>query len=74
MATGDSSVLAIAYEWRNNSAVFVHNLRSSPREISLTVKAPIGGGKMLVNLLSEDHSQPGPDGRHRVILEGYGYR
>jgi len=74
IATGDSSVLAICYEWRNNSALFVHNLGSAPREISLTVKAPQESGWLLVNLLSEDHSQAGADGRHRLLLEGYGYR
>jgi maltose alpha-D-glucosyltransferase/alpha-amylase len=74
IATGDSSVLAICYEWRNNSALFVHNLGSAPREISLIVKAPEESGWLLVNLLSEDHSQAGTDGRHRLVLEGYGYR
>ena len=74
IATGDSSVLAICYEWRNNSALFVHNLGSAPREISLTVKAPEESGWLLVNLLSEDHSRAGADGRHRLLLEGYGYR
>jgi maltose alpha-D-glucosyltransferase/alpha-amylase len=74
MATGESSVLAIRYEWRNNSALFVHNLGSAPREISLTLKAPDESGGLLVNLLSEDHSQADADGRHRLMLEGYGYR
>jgi len=74
MATGESSVLAIEYEWRNNWALFVHNLGSAPREILLTVKAPEGSGKLLINLLSEDHSQAQADGRHRLLLEGYGYR
>jgi maltose alpha-D-glucosyltransferase/alpha-amylase len=74
MATGESSVLAMRYEWRNNSALFVHNLGSAPREISLTLKAPDESGGLLVNLLSEDHSQADADGRHRLVLEGYGYR
>jgi maltose alpha-D-glucosyltransferase/alpha-amylase len=74
MATGDSSVLAIRYEWRNNSALFVHNLGSAPREISLAVKTSEENGRLLVNLLSEDHSQADADGRHRLMLEGYGYR
>jgi maltose alpha-D-glucosyltransferase/alpha-amylase len=39
IATRDVSVLAIRYEWRNNSALFVHNLASAPREISLIVYA-----------------------------------
>ena len=33
LATGDESVLAIRYDWRNNSVVFVHNLMGTPREV-----------------------------------------
>jgi maltose alpha-D-glucosyltransferase/alpha-amylase len=29
---------------------------------------------LLVNLLGQDHSRAGDNGRHRVCLEGYGYR
>ena len=31
-------------------------------------------GKLLINLLSEDHSSAGRDGKHRLVIEGYGYR
>jgi maltose alpha-D-glucosyltransferase/alpha-amylase len=31
-------------------------------------------GKLLVNLLTEDHSQTNESGKHRIVLEGYGYR
>ena len=31
-------------------------------------------GRLLVNLLSEDHSEAGPDGKHHLLLEAYGYR
>jgi maltose alpha-D-glucosyltransferase/alpha-amylase len=74
IATRDVSVLAIRYEWRNNSALFVHNLAPAPREISLTVDAPGENGRLLINLLSEDHSQAGTDGKHRLLLEAYAYR
>jgi maltose alpha-D-glucosyltransferase / alpha-amylase len=74
IATGDSSVLAMRYEWRNNAALFVHNLGSAPREISLIVKTSEESGRLLVNLLSEDHSQADAGGRHHLMLEGYGYR
>ena len=67
-------VLIMRYEWRNNAVVCVHNLSPSPREVSF----PIANGKepcSLINLLSEDHSQPidGSD-KHRILLEPYGYR
>jgi len=28
----------------------------------------------LVNLLSEDHSRANSGGRHKLLIEGYGYR
>ena len=31
-------------------------------------------GKLLVNLLAEDHSRANESGKHRIMLEGYGYR
>ena len=74
LGTRDASVLAIQYEWRNNSALFVHNLASAPREISLTVKAAKEDARLLINLLSEDHSVADGKGQHRLVLEGYGYR
>ncbi|HEV7614316.1 MAG TPA: alpha-amylase family protein [Steroidobacteraceae bacterium] len=74
IATRDPSVLAIRYEWRNNSALFVHNLASAPREISLAVDAAQDDAPLLINLLSEDHSRADSQGKHRLVLEGYGYR
>jgi len=31
-------------------------------------------GKLLINLLAEDHSRAGDDGKHRMVIEAYGYR
>jgi maltose alpha-D-glucosyltransferase/alpha-amylase len=69
----DPAVLAIRYDWRNNSVLFLHNLHDEPREIVLDpgVKEH---GQLLVNLLAEDHSQANESGKHRIVLEGYGYR
>src|SRR5262249_9441683 len=74
---GDPAVLVMRYDWRNNSVLFVHNLDGKPREIVFSVgltgeNAP--HGRLLVNLLSEDHSHAGEDGRHRLVIEPYGYR
>ena len=30
--------------------------------------------QLLVNLLAEEHSQADEDGKHRIVIEGYGYR
>jgi maltose alpha-D-glucosyltransferase/alpha-amylase len=69
----EAAVLAMRYDWRNNSVVFVHNLHAEPREFLLDVERG-EEGKLLVNLLSEDHSKAQPSGKHRIVLEGYGYR
>ena len=73
----DPAVLVIRYDWRNNSVLFVHNLDAKPREIAFFVGlkgAQAGHGKLLVNLLSEDHSRADKRGKHRLVIEGYGYR
>ena len=66
-------VLVLRYDWRNNSALFVHNLDSKPREVSFATGLD-GEGELLVNLLSEDHSRADKKGRHRLLMEAYGYR
>lgn len=73
LETGRQEVLAIRYDWLNNSVVVVHNLSEKPQEITLTVDGE-GKSPRLVNLLSEDHSDPREDGTHCLLLEAYGYR
>jgi maltose alpha-D-glucosyltransferase/alpha-amylase len=70
----DPAVLAVRYDWRNNSVLCLHNLDGSPREIALDVGLAGEQGRVLSNLLSEDHSVSGDDGKHRLVIEGYGYR
>jgi maltose alpha-D-glucosyltransferase/alpha-amylase len=74
IATRDPAVLAIRYDWRNNSVLFVHNLAEEPREVAFAVGLPGDAGKLLINLLAEDHSHADARGRHRLLLEAYGYR
>jgi len=69
----DPAILIMRYDWRNNSVLFVHNLDEKPREISFASGVPGDAGKLLINLLSEDHSRAA-GGRHRLLIEGYGYR
>jgi maltose alpha-D-glucosyltransferase/alpha-amylase len=73
LPTADEAVLAIRYDWRNNSVIFVHNLATTPRELTFDVGHAETEGSVLVNLLSEEHSHA-PQGRHHLMLEGYGYR
>jgi maltose alpha-D-glucosyltransferase/alpha-amylase len=72
----DSAVLIMRYDWRNNSVLFIHNFDSNPREISFSTGLTDENAKSrrLLNLLSEDHSRGDKRGRHRLVIEGYGYR
>jgi maltose alpha-D-glucosyltransferase/alpha-amylase len=74
IATRDPAVLVVRYDWRNNSVVFVHNLDEKPREISFATGLAGDAGKLLVNLLSEDHSKSNAQNQHTLIIEAYGYR
>ena len=74
VSSGTPHVLAMRYHWRNNSVLCVHNLSAEPREVRLKLAADNEAGCELVNLLSDEHSQPLRGGAHRVLLEAYGYR
>jgi maltose alpha-D-glucosyltransferase/alpha-amylase len=62
------------YDWRGNAVLFLHNFGAVPREVTLRPGAEGTHDSLLVNLLSNDHSEPGTNGRHSVLLEPYGYR
>jgi maltose alpha-D-glucosyltransferase/alpha-amylase len=74
ITTRQVSVLAMRYDWRNNSVLFLHNLASTPKEVAFSSGVAGESGRVLINLLSEDHSRANTDGKHRVLLEAYGYR
>ena len=74
LKTGQSKVLGLRYDWRNNSVVFLHNLSELPQEIRLYVGLEGPKGQRLVNLLSSEHSIVEESGKHRILLEPYGYR
>ncbi len=74
IATGDPAVFAIRYDWRNDSVLFVHNLKGTPREVTFEVGLPKPVNQLLVNLLSENHSRADRRGKHSLLIEAYGYR
>jgi maltose alpha-D-glucosyltransferase/alpha-amylase len=53
---------------------FVHNLAANPREVLLSVGLAAATSGTLVNLLSDNHSRAEASGKHRLMLEAYGYR
>jgi maltose alpha-D-glucosyltransferase/alpha-amylase len=67
--SGSRNVLAIAYTWRGNTIVSVHNLAHAPREAKLRL-----GGGVLTNLIEVEEIAALHDGVHRVTLEASGYR
>jgi maltose alpha-D-glucosyltransferase/alpha-amylase len=66
-------VLALCYQWRNNSVIVLHNFDPEPCEVHLSLKARFGRVK-LVNVLSDDHSLPDRKDTHFILLESFGYR
>lgn len=74
LSTRDPAVLVIRYDWRNNSVLFVHNLDAVPREVEFSTGLRGDEGRLLINLLKEDHSRAGGDGKHHLLIEAYGYR
>ena len=71
---GDKAVLAMRYDWRNNSVLFLHNLAADPREIEFSTGLKDEDGSALINLLAAEHSHADSRGKHRICLEAYGYR
>jgi maltose alpha-D-glucosyltransferase/alpha-amylase len=72
LQTRTPEVLAIRYDWRNNSVLIVHNLSAIPREVRLEVG--VEDSDCLVNLLSGENSNSDASGKHRLLLDPYGYR
>jgi maltose alpha-D-glucosyltransferase/alpha-amylase len=75
--TRDPTVLVMRYDWRNNWVLFVHNFDAKPRKVTFSVGLEDENaeyGHLLVNLLAEDHSHSDDKGKHRLAIEGYGYR
>ena len=70
--TRPPGVLAISHRWRGNAVVCVHNFDAQPCEV--TLRLPLDGGDRLASLVDEEESRADGRGRHRLALEGYGYR
>src|SRR5262249_62160502 len=59
---------------RNTPFLFAHNLPEPPKGASSPPRLPRHEGRLLVNLLSENHSRATEDGHHHMLMEPYGYR
>jgi maltose alpha-D-glucosyltransferase/alpha-amylase len=69
--TGNHGVLALRYSWRDNDVLALHNFLDETVEIAVQ----LGGdaGKTLVSLFTDARSEQ-PRGRHKLVLEPYGYQ
>ena len=67
-------ILALRYDWRNNSVVLLHNFSAVPREVRLEVGLEGTDNQRLINLLSAEHSTVDDSGKHCILIEAYGYR
>jgi maltose alpha-D-glucosyltransferase/alpha-amylase len=74
VSTRSIKVLAMRYDWRNNSVLCVHNLSSEPCEVRFRLGAEERIQSDLVNLLSNNNSHAEEGGEHCILLEPYGYR
>ena len=55
-----NDVLAMRYDWRNNSVLCLHNFSAEACTVKFKSGAANPGEDVLVNLLSDDHSQVAP--------------
>ncbi|WP_105429146.1 alpha-amylase family protein [Neorhizobium sp. T6_25] len=71
--TGDNGVLALRYDWRDNSVLIVHNLHSRPVEVTFVVG--VGEhGDLLIDIADGGNSEADANGRHRLLLDAYASR
>jgi maltose alpha-D-glucosyltransferase/alpha-amylase len=74
IATRNPAVLVMRYAWRNNWVLFVHNFDAKPHEITFSAGLQNEADQLLVNLLADEHSHGDHRGKHRLVIEAYGYR
>jgi maltose alpha-D-glucosyltransferase/alpha-amylase len=72
--TRNPAVLMMRYAWRKNWVLFVHNFAATPHEVCFSVGLHTEAERLLVNLLGEEHSHSDEQGKHRLVIEAYGYR
>ena len=74
LQTTRRDVLALRYTWRGGSVLTVHNFAADPIDVAFRSGSKDRPDEVLINILSNDHSQTAQDGQHHVMMEPYGYR
>ena len=66
------NVLGVRYDWNGRTTIALHNF--ADRECAVTLRVDGPDANHLTNLLSQARSDGDAEGRHRILLEPYGYR
>lgn len=72
LETGNNAVLGLRHNWRKNSIVTLHNFSGEAIEVELHLGDM--AGRQLCNVLADENSTADGRGRHKIVLEPYGYR
>ena len=73
LETGTPHVMAMRYDWRENTIVLVHNFARRPQDIRIRIDGP--RGDRMVDLRAADaESLARSGGRHELALEARDYR
>jgi maltose alpha-D-glucosyltransferase/alpha-amylase len=73
LQTNDKGVLALRYDWRNNSILVIHNLNAIPVEVEFEVG--LGNhGETLIDIADSGNSVADEKGKHCLLLDAYAYR
>ena len=70
---GDPGVLILRYEWRRNVLAIIHSFHDKPVEISFRIEDN-EDASVLIDILDGHDSHIDQGGKHRMVLEPYGFR
>ncbi len=70
---GDPGVLILRYEWRRNVLAIIHGFHDKPVEISFRIEDN-EDASVLIDILDGHDSHIDQGGKHRMVLEPYGFR
>jgi maltose alpha-D-glucosyltransferase/alpha-amylase len=70
---GDPGVLILRYEWRNNVLAIIHSFHDKPVEISFRIEDD-EDASALIDILDGHDNHLDQEGKHRMVLEPYGFR
>jgi maltose alpha-D-glucosyltransferase / alpha-amylase len=70
----EDEVLALRYDWREATAIVIHNFSDESRQMKLPAQDEAERSTILLDLLADDHPKPDARGGYLVSLDPYAYR